>query len=102
MAKEVINQIADAELKGKAQRRQAHEDAAKILQSIKPDSEKLISEKIAKSKAAIDKIYESADIKVKEILNKAQLDSEKSTSSLKEIIKKNEDNVVKSVINLLV
>ena len=41
MAREALNLIAEAEANGKAQKRSAQEEAAKILGQIKADSEKL-------------------------------------------------------------
>lgn len=102
MAKEALNQIAEAEANGKAQKRSAQEEAAKILGQIKADSEKLINEKLESTRIFVNEIYADADIKVKEILENAKIEAEKENSSLKEIIKKNEESVVISVINLLV
>ena len=102
MAREALNLIAEAEANGKAQKRSAQEEAEKILGQIKADSEKLINEKLESTRFSINEIYEDADIKVKDILENAKIEAEKTGSSLKEIIKKNEESVVKSVIKLLV
>ena len=102
MAREALNLIAEAEANGKAQKRSAQEEAAKILGQIKADSEKLINEKLESTRLFVNEIYADADIKVKDILENAKIEAEKTGSSLKEIIKKNEESVVKSVIKLLV
>ena len=102
MAREALNLIAEAEANGKAQKRSAQEEAGKILGQIKADSEKLINEKLESTRFSINEIYADADIKVKDILENAKIEAEKTGSSLKEIIKKNEESVVKSVIKLLV
>ena len=102
MAKEALSKIAEAESAGKLLKQQAAEEAKKILADAKVDGEILLQNELVRAKEDEKKLMDDTRQKVKEIINKANIEAQASGENLKKLIDKNKDAVAEGVIKLLV
>ena len=102
MAKEALSKIAEAESAGKLLKQQAAEEAKKILADAKADGEILLQNELVRAKEDEKKLMDDTRQKVKEIINKANIEAQASGENLKKLIDNNKDTVAEGVIKLLV